>query len=114
MEDDTFKLYTLRVDVDGDEKTFACSHKVGPAFYVRGENLCFDSNLASQGEFSFYSLASLLPLLATKQRPTERADWMTTDEAIACPDPNCGAKFVIKRIEQTEYRHGDVTKVALR
>lgn len=110
---DSFRLYELRVDVEGDVRSFVCSHKLGTAFLVRGENICFNSNLASNNEFSFYSLAALLPLLAAKQRFTEKNDWMTTDESIACPDPNCGAKFVIYRQELLEYSHAAATKVPL-
>jgi len=32
--------------------------------------------------FSIYSLASVLPFLAAKQRPTDRNDWMTSDAEI--------------------------------
>ena len=39
---------------------------------------------------------------------------MTTDTDIACPDPNCGARFRITRIGTRTFRHGDVTAVPLR
>ena len=53
------------------------------------------------------------PLLPAKERPTSSADWMTTDAAIACPDPNCGARFRIERIGRRRLRHGDCTVVPL-
>ena len=107
---DKFKLHDLIVEVVGDPKTFVCGHRVGPAFEVIGEDLIFKSN----PKFSLYSLAALLPLLPAKQRATDPNDWMTTDEDIACPDPNCGAKFRITRRGQSEFSHGGVTKVPLK
>ncbi len=38
---------------------------------------------------------------------------MTTDTDIACPDPNCGARFRISRIGRRTFRHRDVTVVPL-
>ncbi len=97
----TFNLFDLEVTVIGEPHTFACSHQLGYAFRVHGENLLFSSkNL----QFSMYTLAALIPLLPAKQRPTELADWMTSDEIIACPDPNCGAQFQIKRVDTALYQ----------
>ncbi len=106
---DKFTLKNLIVSVEGDASTFVCSHAPGEAFRVVGENLVFDRGRA----FSMYALATLLPLLPAKQRPTDANDWMTTDEFIACPDPHCGAKFKIVRSGTTDFDHADVTKVPL-
>jgi hypothetical protein len=38
---------------------------------------------------------------------------MTTDTDIACPDPNCGARFRITRTGTRTFRHRDVTAVPL-
>lgn len=108
---DDFSLYDLDVSVAGDPSTFACSHAVGHAFTVIGENLIFSDN---NKQFSMYALASLLPLLPAKQRPTHENDWMTTDHYIHCPDPNCGAQFKINRISKTTFQHSKVTKVPLK
>lgn len=107
---DSFKLYDLEVSVVGDPATYVCSHKPGLNFRVVGENLVFDSDTNS---FSLYALATLLPLLPAKQRPTHENDWMTTDEDIACPDPHCGARFKITRSGETTYKHSEVTRVPL-
>lgn len=107
--DDSFKLYNLEVTVTGDPNTFVCSHTPGLAFLVEGENLVFESNT----KFSLYSLSAILPLLPAKQRATHPNDWMTTDDEIACPDPNCGARFKIKRLEETTFKHSEVTKLPL-
>ncbi|HTE21767.1 MAG TPA: TIGR04076 family protein [Candidatus Limnocylindria bacterium] len=108
MSDD-FTLSNLVVSIEGNPNTFVCSHKSGEAFRVVGENLIFDKNHS----FSMYALATLLPFLPAKQRKTDKTDWMTTDELIACPDPNCGAKFKITRKGTTTFSHSEVTKVPL-
>ncbi|HWZ66038.1 MAG TPA: TIGR04076 family protein [Patescibacteria group bacterium] len=106
MNDD-FELYDLEVSVEGDQDSFVCSHIAGHAFKVEGENLIFGDN----NKFSLYALAALLPLLPAKQRESHQNDWMTSDECIACPDPNCGARFKIVRVRKRIFKHSDVTKV---
>ena len=66
-----------------------CGAKVGDHFELRGEML----HLPPGQGISIYSLASVLPLLAAKQRPTHTNDWMTTDAEIACPDPHCRSRL---------------------
>lgn len=105
-----FELYTLEVFVKGDPTTFACSHVVGKSLTVVGENIKVET---PENSFSMYALAALLPILPAKQRSTAAADWISTDSEIACPDPNCGATFEIRRGEKTTFNHGDVTKVPM-
>jgi uncharacterized repeat protein (TIGR04076 family) len=107
--DDSFELYDLRVEVIATDRPMVCSHVAGQSFEVRGENLTLPPGQA----FSIYALAALLPLLPAKQRVTHANDWMTTDTDIACPDPNCGARFRITRAGTRRFRHGDVTAVPL-
>lgn len=107
--DDSFELYDLRVDVVPTERPMVCAHRAGDSFEVRGEEL----TLPAGQSFSIYALAALLPLLPAKQRPTHPHDWMTTDAEIACPDPNCGARFRITRTGRRTFRHRDVTAVPL-
>ena len=38
---------------------------------------------------------------------------MTTDAIIACPDPNCGGRFLITRGEKRVYRHSENTLTPL-
>ncbi|MDA7980331.1 MAG: TIGR04076 family protein [Pirellulales bacterium] len=104
---DEFSLYDLRVETVGDAKQFVCGHKLGEYFLVQGEMLRFPNDRG----FSLYALAAVLPLLPAKQRETEHNDWMTTDELIACPDPNCGAQFRVTRTGKRTFRHGEVTVV---
>jgi uncharacterized repeat protein (TIGR04076 family) len=109
-QNDEFTLYDLRVEVVATERPMVCSHRVGDAFEVHGENLVMTGGQT----FSLYALAALLPLLPAKQRPTHPHDWMTTDAEVACPDPHCGARFRITRLGSRTFRHGDVTIVPLR
>lgn len=110
LEPDEFELYDLRVEVVAGEHPMVCNHQEGDFFELRGENLSFPEGQT----FPLYPLATLLPFLPAKQRLTAPADWMTTDTDIACPDPHCGGRFRITRIGRSRFRHGDVTKVALR
>ena len=105
MSDGSFPLYDLRVEVIEGDRPFVCSHEVGAAFEVRGENLHFEEGRP----FSLYALAALLPLLPAKQRPLNEYDWMATDHVIACPDPHCGAKFRITRIGRRLVQRDDTT-----
>ena len=107
--DDSFELYDLRVAVIATDRPMVCSHAAGEWFELRGENLTLPPGQA----FSIYALAALLPLLPAKQRATHPHDWMTTDTDIACPDPNCGARFRITRIGLRTFRHSEVTVVPL-
>jgi uncharacterized repeat protein (TIGR04076 family) len=107
---DSFVLYDLKVETVKGPRPFVCGHKAGDSFLVIGENLVFPAG----GSFSLYSLGALLPLLPAKQRPTHANDWMTTDTDIACPDPNCGARFRITRVARRSFSHADTTAVPLR
>ena len=102
---DEFTLYDLKVEVIGSDKPMVCSHEEGDYFLVKGENLVFPQT----SSFSMYSLAALLPLLPAKQRELHENDWMLSDSVIACPDPNCGARFKITRIGTRTLRHSEWT-----
>lgn len=65
------------------------------------------------GSDSAILLASVLPLLAAKQRMTHTNDWMTTDALIACPDPNCKSQLKIIRTGTRKFNHSEVTAVQL-
>ncbi|KAJ1309833.1 hypothetical protein OPQ81_006598 [Rhizoctonia solani] len=75
-QDGTFELYDLRVDVICPPGArIMCGAKSGDYFTLQGEMLYLPPN---QG-ISIYSLSAVLPLLAAKQRPTTKFDWMTSD-----------------------------------
>ncbi|KAF3764077.1 hypothetical protein M406DRAFT_258571 [Cryphonectria parasitica EP155] len=110
IQDDTFKLYDLRVEVicpDGER--VLCGAKVGDHFTLEGEMLYLPPH---QG-ISIYSLAAVLPLLAAKQRMTDAKDWMSTDALIACPDPNCKSQLKIIRTGIRTFSHAETTVVGL-
>ena len=107
--DDSFEIYDLKVEVTATDRPMVCSHRVGDYFLVEGENLVFPQPTA----FSMYALGALLPLLPAKQRVRDPNDWMSTDAYIACPDPNCGARFKITRTRLRRQSHGECTVVPL-
>ena len=107
---DGFWLYDLRVEVvRRPGAAFVCSHREGEAFRVVGEDLVFDA----PASFSMYGLGALLPLLPAKQRPSEANDWLTTDDEVACPDPNCGALFRVTRLGRRRFSHAGTTRTPL-
>jgi len=108
--DDAFTLYDLRVEVVAPPGAkLYCGAKVGDHFELRGEML----HLPPGQGISIYSLASVLPLLAAKQRPTHPNDWMTSDAQIACPDPNCPSRLRITRLGLRRFSHAETTAVPL-
>lgn len=107
--DDEFELWDLRVEVTGDPDKMVCQHNPGDYFELVGENL----SIPAGQSFSVYALAALIPLLPAKQRMTHANDWMTTDTDIACPDPNCAARFRIHRTGKSTFRHSETTLVPL-
>ncbi|KAH8822697.1 hypothetical protein DL96DRAFT_306550 [Flagelloscypha sp. PMI_526] len=110
--DDKFQLWDLRVSVVCPAgKRIMCGAKEGDYFTLEGEMMYLPPG---QG-ISIYSLASVLPLLAAKQRPgLHKNDWMSTDGEVACPDPNCPSKLRIERTALRTFSHGETTVVPLK
>jgi uncharacterized repeat protein (TIGR04076 family) len=104
--DESFQLYDLRVEavIPPGAKVY-CGARPGDHFELKGEMLTLPPG---QG-FSIYSLAAVLPLLAAKQRPTHRNDWMTSDAEIACPDPHCQSRLRITRTGLRTFKHSETT-----
>ncbi|QRW00402.1 argininosuccinate lyase [Ceratobasidium sp. AG-Ba] len=108
--DDAFELYDLKVEVICPPGArIMCGAKPGDYFTLQGEMLY----LPPEQGFSIYSLGAVLPLLAAKQRPTHKHDWMTSDAEVACPDPHCPSKLRITRTGLRVFRHGETTVVPL-
>jgi uncharacterized repeat protein (TIGR04076 family) len=97
-----YELYDLIITTSGEPHAFNCSHKAGEGLIVEGENIRF---LPGTRYFSHYALATLMPYIAAKQRANQLSDWMYFESEIACPDPRCGARFVIKRLDKREYNY---------
>ena len=108
--DDEFILFDLRVIIEKVPEKNPDNHKVGDYFEVKGGYIIIPDNKP----FSLYALAALLPLLPTKQRPTHKNDWMTTDDRVVCPDPNCGAIFKIERTGIRKFKHSEVTFTSIK
>ena len=100
-----FWLYDLRVETVLDGRTPVCRHVEGESFRVIGEALVFET----ETRISMFALASVLPLLAAKQRDTDPHDWMTTDAEVACPDPHCGGRLRILREGRRWFSHAATT-----
>jgi uncharacterized repeat protein (TIGR04076 family) len=100
-----FWLYDLQVRTVVGDRTPVCRHIEGETFRVEGETLVFDGDT----RVSMYALAALLPLLPAKQRMTDPDDWMSTDAEVACPDPHCGGRFQIRRMEKRWFSHSETT-----
>jgi len=108
--DEVFELWDLRVEaVIPPGAQVYCGAREGDYFEVKGEMLTLPPG---QG-FSIYSLAAVLPLLAAKQRKTHRADWMTSDAEVACPDPNCQSRLRIVRTHMRSFQHNETTATPL-
>ncbi len=104
-ESGAFWLYDLNVETVLDGRTPVCRHIEGESFRVEGENLVFEPGT----RISMYALAGLLPLLPAKQRMTDPNDWISTDAEIACPDPHCGGRFRITRLDKRRFTHAGTT-----
>lgn len=109
MQEDTesgaFWLYDLNVETVLDGRTPVCRHIEGESFRVEGETLVFEPGT----RISMYALAGLLPLLPAKQRMTDPNDWISTDAEVACPDPHCGGRFRITRLDKRRFTHAATT-----
>jgi uncharacterized repeat protein (TIGR04076 family) len=109
-QDDHFELYDLRVEVVAPPGArLYCGAVRGDYFELRGEMLTLPPG---QG-MSIYSIASVIPFLAAKQRPTDPHDWMTSDAEIACPDPNCPSRLRITRLGRRRFSHAETTATPL-
>jgi uncharacterized repeat protein (TIGR04076 family) len=91
----TFELYDLRVEIVAVEAGLEaiCNHHLGDHFTLSGENL----SIPAGKTFSIYALAAVLPLLPAKQRVSDANDWMSHDDLVMCPDPQCKAVMRITR-----------------
>jgi uncharacterized repeat protein (TIGR04076 family) len=106
---DEFVLYDLRVVVESVGPNCTCDMQVGDYFEARGGKLTLPDNRP----FCMYALQCALPLIPAKQRPTQRADWMTTDTRITCMDPHCQLIMRLDRLDPRVLKHGDTSAVPL-
>ena len=107
LQDDKFGLYDLRVTTVhlDTSRPMICDHPEGSCFEVQGENI----SIPKGGATPMHQLASLLPLLPSRQRMNHRSDWMETDAHEKCPDRCCCAAFLIERVGVAVLRNSQVS-----
>jgi uncharacterized repeat protein (TIGR04076 family) len=107
LRDDQFELYDLTVVVEKIEGNCTCNMIIGDEFYLKGGKL----SMPEDSDFCLYALQSTIPLLPTKQRKNDPADWMETDAPVVCPDPKCKLVMRIERDGLRILNHEDVSPV---
>lgn len=107
LREDQFELYDLTITVEKIEGDCTCNMAVGDAFYLKGGKL----SMPKDTDFCLYALQSTLPLLPTKQRKNNPADWMETDSRVVCPDPACKLVMCIERDGLRVLDHDDVSPI---
>jgi uncharacterized repeat protein (TIGR04076 family) len=103
---DRFTLYDLRVTVTEIRGRSVCGLRVGDWFEVRESSRLV---LPEDRHFCIYALAAVLPLLPAKQRELDENDWLSTDNFVACPDPDEQLIMKIERLGEVELRRSDLT-----
>lgn len=91
-------LYDLRVTVERIEGRSVCGLEVGDYFELTESSRL---RIPDGRHFCVFALASVLPLLAAKQRKLPAGDWLEQDSLVACPDPD---ERVVMRIERIKRR----------
>jgi uncharacterized repeat protein (TIGR04076 family) len=106
MSDDSFKLYDLRVTVVEIRGRSVCGLAVGDWFELRNSSQIV---LPKDRHFCIYALSAVLPLLPAKQRELSQNDWLSTDNLVACPDPDEQLIMKIERLGSVELKNSDLT-----
>jgi uncharacterized repeat protein (TIGR04076 family) len=106
MSSDSFQLHDLRVTVVEIRGRSVCGLAVGDWFEVRNSSRLV---LPPDRHFCIYALASVLPLLAAKQRELSNNDWLASDNLVACPDPEEQLIMKIERLAPVDLRKSDLT-----
>lgn len=99
---DSFELYDLRIELIRFEnwKCVTDWAKIWDYFEVKWENIY----IPEWKWFSFYNLASIIPLIWAKQRVSNnKNDWIEIDDEIRAPDINCSAVFKIIRLWKRKF-----------
>jgi len=107
LRDDQFELYDLEIVVERINGNCTCTMTIGDTFYLKGGKI----SMPDKSDFCLYALQSTIPLLPTKQRKNNPADWMETDSQVTCPDPACGLIMNINRSKTRVLNHDDVSPI---
>jgi uncharacterized repeat protein (TIGR04076 family) len=100
------KLYDLRVTVERIEGRSVCGLEVGDSFDLTESSRL---RIPAGKHFCVYALASVLPLLAAKQRKLPEDDWLETESLVCCPDPDERLVMRIERIGVRDLDAGELT-----
>lgn len=101
-----FSLYDLRITVVEIRGRSVCGLRVGDYFELTESSRL---RIPSGKHFCIYALASVLPLLAAKQRDLSANDWLETDSTVHCPDPDEGLVMRIERIAKRKLNRDELT-----
>lgn len=93
----TSELYDLRVVVERIDGRSVCGLAVGDYFEITESSRV---RIPTGRHFCMFALASVLPLLAAKQRTLASGDWLAEDSLVACPDPEERLVMRIKRVRR--------------
>jgi uncharacterized repeat protein (TIGR04076 family) len=91
-------LYDLRITVDRIEGRSVCGLAVGDYFDVTESSRV---RIPAGKHFCMFAIASVLPLLAAKQRKLPANDWLEKESLVMCPDPE---ERLVMRIERIRRR----------
>lgn len=103
---DQFRLANLRVTVVAIEGRSVCGLSVGDYFEVTESSKV---RIPDGKHFCLFALSSVLPLLPAKMRALDRADWLSQDNLVACPDPEERLIMKIERTDEMTLRTSDLT-----
>ncbi len=103
---DEFSLYDLRVTVTEIRGRSVCGLEIGDYFELTESSRL---RIPAGKHFCIFALASVLPLLAAKQRDLPENDWLATDSTVHCPDPEEGLVMRIERIACRQLNRDDLT-----
>jgi uncharacterized repeat protein (TIGR04076 family) len=95
------RLYDLRVTVERIEGRSVCGLEVGDYFELTNSSRL---RIPAGKHFCVYALASVMPLLAAKQRQLPADDWLEAESLVCCPDPE---ERLVMRIERIGARELD-------
>ena len=100
------QLWDLRVTVESIEGRSVCGLAVGDYFELTNSS---HLTIPAGRHFCVYALASVLPLLAAKQRTLEEDDWLEHESLVCCPDPDERLVMRIERRRRVSLDAADLT-----
>ena len=100
------ELWDLRVTVESIEGRSVCGLVVGDYFELTDSS---HLTVPAGRHFCIYALASVLPMLAAKQRALADDDWLGHEALACCPDPEERLVMRIDRLRRATLDEGKLT-----